>query len=134
MSESRELQVKEKQELSSSAEQTHDGLVFVPAVDICESDTAISLTADMPGVASEDIDIDLRDGVLTLSGAVRPFEAAVENDLLVEFEIGRYYRQFNLAESIDQGGIEASHKDGVLHLTLPKQEKAQPRRITVNAA
>lgn len=134
MSDTRELQVKEKQELAGTAEQTQPGPVFVPSVDICESETAILLAADMPGVAPDDISIDLRDDVLTLSGDVKPFENAEENDLLVEFEVGRYYRQFNLAESIDQNRIEASYKDGVLHLTLPKQEKALPRKITVNAA
>ena len=134
MSDTRELQVKEKQELTGSAEQTQPGPVFVPSVDICESETAIVLAADMPGVSPDDIHIDLRDDVLTLSGDVKPFENAEENDLLVEFEVGRYYRQFNLAESIDQNRIEANYKDGVLHLTLPKQEKALPRRIMVNAA
>ncbi len=134
MSDSKEIQVKGKQELATPAEQTKSGPVFVPAVDIYETETAIVMTADLPGVAPEDIQIDLRDDVLTLSGDVRPFEGPEEDDILVEFEVGRYYRQFTLTEAIDQERIQASHRDGVLHLNLPKQAKALPRRITVSAA
>ena len=134
MSESKEIQVKEKQELSAPAEQTKTGPVFIPAVDIYETENAIVMAADMPGVAPDDIEIDLREDVLTISGDVKPFEAADEGDILVEFEIGRYFRQFTLTEAVDQERIEASHRDGVLHLHLPKQQKAMPRRITVNAS
>ncbi len=133
MTQSREIQVREKQELATPAEQTKTGPVFIPAVDICETDTAIVMAADMPGVAPEDIQIDLHEDVLTISGDVRPFEGAEENDILVEFEIGRFFRQFTLTEVIDQEGIEANHRDGILHLTLPKQQKALPRKITVSA-
>lgn len=134
MTESKELKVKEKQEVTSPAEQTRPGLVFTPAVDIFESDMQITLMADMPGVTTDTIMIDLRDGVLTLSGDVRPWENKEASNVLVEFEIGKYYRQFTLSESIDQERIEAQLKDGVLKLTLPKQAKAQPRKITVSAS
>lgn len=133
MTASNELQVKEKQEVSSPAEQTRPGLVFTPAVDIFETDQQITLLADMPGVASEDVSIDLREGVLTISGEVKPWEKADEKDVLIEFEIGKYYRQFALSEAIDQAKIDAQLKDGVLKLALPKLAKAQPRKITVNA-
>lgn len=133
MTESKELQVKEKQEVSTPAEQTRPGLLFTPAVDIFETDQAITLLADMPGVAPDDLLIDLRDNVLTLSGEVRPWEAPDEKDVLIEFEIGKYHRQFTLSETIDQDKIGAKLTDGVLRLTLPKAEKALPRKITVNA-
>ena len=133
MTTSNELQVKEKQEVSSPAEQTRPGLVFTPTVDIFETDQQITLLADMPGVATEDISIDLREGVLTISGEVKPWEKADEKDVLIEFEIGKYYRQFALSETIDQAKIDAQLKDGVLKLALPKLTKAQPRKITVNA-
>jgi HSP20 family molecular chaperone IbpA len=87
----------------------------------------------MPGVAADDVNIDLRDGVLTLSGDATPWEDGEESDVLVEFEIGKYYRQFNLSEVIDQDKIDGKLEDGVLRLNLPKTEKAVPRRITVNA-
>ena len=134
MAESKELQVKEKQEVATPAEQTQPGLVFTPEVDIFETEREITLLADMPGVAADDVNIDLREGVLTLSGDVKPWEGAGESDVLVEFEIGKYYRQFSLSEVIDQNKIVAKLEDGVLRLNLPKTEKALPRRITVNAA
>jgi HSP20 family protein len=127
------LQVKAKQELTAPAEQTRPGLVFTPAVDIFETEYEITLLADMPGVAADDIAIDLRDGVLTVSGEVKPFEGQDETDVLIEFEIGKYYRQFALSEAINQGKIEAQFADGVLRLVLPKAEKAVPRKIAVTA-
>ena len=134
MAESKELQVKDKQEVASPAEQTRPGIVFTPDVDIFEDEQKITLMADMPGVAPEDVKIDLNDNQLSISGEVKPFETAEESDVLVEFEIGRYYRQFTLSEVIDQGKIEAKLEDGVLRLILPKAEKAIPRQITVTAA
>lgn len=132
--ESKELKVKEKQELSSPAEQTKPGPVFTPLVDIFESDQEIVLLADMPGVQAGALNIDLRDNTLTLNGAVEPFEAESEEDVMVEFEVGSYYRQFSLSEMIDQAKIDAQLKNGVLRLTLPKVEKAAPRTISVQSA
>jgi len=133
MAETKDLKVKEKHELQTSAEQTKPGLVFTPDVDIFESETEITLLADMPGVTSDNITIDLNEGVLTLTGDVKPWENADETDVMAEFEIGKYYRQFTLSEIIDQEKIEAKLENGVLRLTLPKAEKAKPRQITVNA-
>jgi len=133
MAESKELQVKAKHEVASPAEQTRPGVVFTPEVDIFENDRQINLLADMPGVAPGDVKIDLDDGLLTISGEVKPFEDKDESDVLIEFEIGRYYRQFTLSEVVDQSKIVAKLEDGVLRLTLPKAEKAIPRQITVTA-
>lgn len=133
MTETKELQVKEKQEVAAPAEHTKPGLVFTPAVDIFETDREIALLADMPGVAADDITIDLNDGVLTLSGEVKPWENSEESDVLVEFEIGKYYRQFTLSDVIAQDRIEAKIEDGTLRLSLPKAEKAIPRQIAVTA-
>lgn len=131
---STELKVKEKQEVTASAEQTRQGAVFSPNVDIFETDRQITLMADLPGVTAEHLTIDLRDSLLTLSGEVAPMAAPEENPLLTEYETGRYYRQFTLSEVIDQNRIDARIKDGVLRLTLPKVEKAAPRTIKVSAA
>lgn len=130
---SKELQVKGKQELSTPAEQTRPGLVFTPSVDIFENDKAIVLLADMPGVEAKALNIDLRDNTLTLDGAVEPYEGDNEEDVLMEYEVGKYYRQFALSQVIDQEKIDAQLQDGVLRLTLPKVEKAAPRTITVQA-
>jgi len=130
----KELQARQKAEVSTPAEQTTPGAVFVPAVDIFESEKQITLLADLPGVTSEDIKIDLRDNVLTLSGDIAPFEGPDEKDLLIEYDIGRYFRQFSLSEVINQDKIDARLEDGVLRLVLPKSEKAVPKKITVKAA
>ena len=131
--EARELKVREKQEVSSKTEQTRPGPVFTPDVDIFESDKEITLMADMPGVATESLSIDLRDDVLTLSGEAQADVGASEEPIMMEYGVGKYYRQFTLSEVIDQSKITAALKDGVLRLVLPKVEKAAPRKIAVNA-
>ena len=133
MAETKEIQAKEKQEVAVPGEQTKPGLVFTPSVDIFETEKEMTLLADLPGVKSDELNIDLRDNVLTLTADVTPWEGADEEDLLIEYEIGRYFRQFTLSEVIDQGKIDAQLDDGVLRLTLPKVEKATPRKISVKA-
>ena len=128
---SKELKVREKQEMASPAEQTTPGLVFTPAVDIFETDKEITLLADMPGVKADDLTIDLRDNILTLSAEVTPIDDANEEDILKEYDTGRYYRQFTLGELINQENIDAKLNDGVLRLSLPKVDKATPKNITV---
>lgn len=107
-------------------------LVFKPPVDIFQTDRDLRLVADMPGVAPEDIEIDLRDGILTLGGAVRPWEGPDESDVRVEFEIGRYHRCFTIAQQIDHDRIDARFSDGILRLTLPMTEERSPsKRIAI---
>jgi HSP20 family protein len=133
-SKSKKIQVKPKQEVTTASEQTRPGLVFTPSVDIFETDNEITLLADLPGVTADSLTIDLRDNILTLTGAVEPFEEAGEEDIMIEYEIGRYYRQFTLSSVIDQSKIDAKLADGVLRLSLPKIQAATPRKIEVNAA
>jgi HSP20 family molecular chaperone IbpA len=130
---SKELQAKEKQELSHPAEQTKPGRFFTPDVDIFENDRALTLLADMPGVTPDRLTLDLRENTLTISGEVTPVMQTGENLLLFEYDTGTYYRQFSLSEIIDKNKIDAQLKDGVLRLSLPKVEKAAPRKIAVNA-
>ncbi|MGD2097649.1 MAG: Hsp20/alpha crystallin family protein [Desulfobacterales bacterium] len=128
---SKEIRVREKQEVASPAEQTTPGLVFTPAVDIFETEKQITLLADMPGVKADDLMVDLRDNTLTLSADIAPVDTVDEEKILAEYETGRYYRQFTLGELINQENIDAKLSDGVLRLTLPKVEKATPKKITV---
>jgi HSP20 family molecular chaperone IbpA len=133
MTDAKELKVREKQEVASPAEQTKPGPVFTPNVDIFETEKAITLLVDMPGVKSGDLNVDLRDDTLTLTGDVNPDVRPPGERVYVEYETGRYYRQFYLSEVIAQEKIDATLNDGVLRLTLPKVEKATPRRIAVQA-
>jgi len=128
---SKELKVREKQEVTSPAEQTTPGLVFTPAVDIFETEKEITLLADLPGVKADDLTIDLRDNTLTLAADIAPVDDTSEEDLLREYDTGRYYRQFTLGELINQENIDAKLNDGVLRLALPKVEKATPKKISV---
>jgi HSP20 family molecular chaperone IbpA len=85
----------------------------------------------MPGVKADDLTIDLRENTLTLSADIAPVDDSEEEKILVEYETGRYFRQFTLGELINQENIDAKLNDGVLRLTLPKVERATPKKITV---
>jgi HSP20 family protein len=131
---SRELKVREKQEVTSPAEQTRPGVTFTPTVDIFETDKEMTLLADMPGVKPDDLSIDLRDNTLTLEGDITPSNGQKEESVYEEYSSGRFYRQFSLSEVIDQAKIDAQLQDGVLRLSLPKVEKATPRKIAVRTS
>jgi len=133
MADSKEIKVKEKQELTTPAEQTVPGPTFTPEVDIFETERAITLLADIPGVKPDKMNIDLRDNILTIIGDIDPVEGADEEDVVIEYETGRFYRQFTLSEVIDQNKIDAKLADGVLRLNLPKVEKATPRKIAIKS-
>lgn len=128
------LQAREKEEVATQAEQTVPGPTFTPAVDIFETDKALTVVADMPGVKPEDLSIDLHDNVLSFIGEVAAPEKEDELDVYREYRTGRYVREFTLGELINQDKIDAELKDGVLRLTLPKVEEAKPRKIAVKAA
>lgn len=129
----KEIQAREKRDIATTPEQTKPGILFTPAVDIFENNKELTVVADLPGVRSENLEIDLRKDTLSIIGDVAPPENPGETDQIREFRTGRFFRQFTLSEVIDQSRIEASLKDGVLRLTLPKVEKAVPRKITVQA-
>jgi len=133
MKEKKELEVSEKKKIETqSGEATFEGVTYVPDVDIMENEEALMLHADLPGVKPEDVDIDLREGVLTLTAKV---ERPEHNHRLIyrEYEIGGYQRRFTLGERIDASRINAKFNDGVLTLTLPKAEQAKPRKIKIES-
>jgi len=130
----KEIQVREKEKVATRSEHTRPGIVFSPPVDIFETNDAITVLADMPGVAAGRVDIDLRDDQLTISGDVESPQSKDEHVLLQEYDMGRYMRKFTVSDRIDQSGISASMNDGVLRVVLPKAEKARPRKIEVRTA
>jgi HSP20 family protein len=127
----KEMPFRGKQEVQGAGEPTKGGFTFVPAVDIFESEEALTLVADLPGVSPEGIRIDLKDDQLTVAGVADDPSDPQERVLLKEYETGHYLRQFALGEVIDQSRISAQLKNGVLTLVLPKVEKAKPRRIEI---
>ncbi|WP_429884813.1 Hsp20/alpha crystallin family protein [Geoalkalibacter halelectricus] len=100
-----------------------------PAVDIFETDENLTLVADLPGVAKEDLDINLERGILTIKGAVKG--GAPGKAVFREFTLGNYFRQFQLPDEIDTEKTAAELKKGVLTLTMPKSAAAKPRRIEI---
>ena len=128
-----DLQAREKVEHPAETESTRDVPLFVPAVDIYETEDSLALVADMPGVAPENVTIDVDDNQLTIRGSVT-LETTEERSLAQEYGVGDYYRQFTLGKTIEQSKIEANMKDGVLTLKLPKADKSKPRKITVQSS
>lgn len=130
----KEMQVHHKQEVQQAGEPTKSERYFVPAVDIYESEEAVHLRAEMPGVDKDGVSIDLENDTLTIHGTRAANGGADEHVLFQEFETGHYLRRFTIAETIDREKIEASMADGLLNLTLPKVEPARPRKIEVKNA
>jgi HSP20 family molecular chaperone IbpA len=136
MAEDTTLQVQdvEKQEiLDEGAERTRDRLAFVPRVDIYETDEAITVIADMPGVDENSVDVTLESKELTINGCVEPEMPEGYDLAYAEYQVGDYQRAFTLSDEIDSDGIEASVKDGVLRLHLPKITEARKRKIDIKA-
>ena len=129
----REILTKEKQELAKPQEQTRPGRYYVPDVNIYEFDDSLKLWADMPGVKEKDVDVTLKDGVLTIVGRVGTDMYAGLRPIYTEYNVGNYYREFVLNENIDDSKIKATLSNGVLELELPKTEQAKPKRIEVRA-
>jgi HSP20 family protein len=103
-----------------------------PAVDVKETSNEYVLNVDVPGVKPENIDITLENGVLSLKGE-RQWENQEEqnNYKRVERARGTFFRSFSLPESADAEQVKAKSNDGVLEIVIPKQPKAQPRKIKV---
>jgi HSP20 family protein len=121
-----------KRESSAQLERTGKEHRLATAVDIYESEEALVMLVDMPGVNRESVSIDLEEGVLTIAGRRElPEQPAGFSPVFSEFRSGSYRRAFNLGEQIDVEKIEAAFKDGTLKLNLPKREESKPKKISV---
>jgi HSP20 family protein len=104
-----------------------------PAVDVTENEQAITIYAELPGMAKEDIDIQLTGDTLTLRGERRRHDAQRrENYHRVERQYGQFTRTFQIETPLEAGGVTASYEQGVLTVRLPKQEAVKPRQISIN--
>ena len=131
MATAQELAVREKNELVTKDEKTVPGRYYVPSADILETDEALSVVMEMPGVEKKDIDIVLENHTLRVDGRIDFAKYEGMEPVYTEYNVGHYARSFTLSEKIDQDTISAELNDGVLTLTLQKSKEAQPRRISI---
>lgn len=109
--------------------------IFQPLVDIDETDKSYSMSVDLPGVKREDIKVDLKENVLTISGERKRESEANENGVRAYERIyGQFHRSFSLPQNVDVTRVEAKLEDGVLKVTLPKSELAQARSIEIKTS
>jgi len=108
---------------------------WAPAVDICETENALVVKADLPDVNEKDLDIQVENNILTIRGE-RKFERDVKEDnyLRVERAYGSFSRSFSLGNTVNTEAIKAEYRDGVLTLTIPKREEAKPKQVKVSVA
>ena len=132
MSGSQELTVRDKQELAQQEEKTIPGRYFLPAADIFETEEALTVILEMPGVATNNVAVQIENNVLRVEGKIDHSAYAEIEPVYTEYNVGHYARVFALSDKIDQEAITARVENGVLALTLPKSKDALPRRITVN--
>ena len=113
----------------------HEGAqrTAVPAVDVYEDESGITLLADMPGVPRDQLELKVEGDALSIEGSVRAPTPEGLEAVYAEVRVPRYRRTFTLSRELDSARIDASLKDGVLTLRIPKQAYAQPRRIDVQA-
>jgi len=132
MADKQELQVQKKREVEKGQESTTPTRAFVPSADIYESENALTVVLEMPGVSKEDIDVGIEDGVLTVEAGIDFSKYDDLQPVYSEYNVGPFRRTFRISSQIDQNGINAKLQDGIITLELPKAEAAKPRRIQVS--
>ena len=123
------MQTQQPQPVTSGAQRS--GPSLLPAVDIFEDATGITLLADLPGVARGDLAIGVDGRNLTIEGPFRLGEATSLSSVYVEVRANHFRRSFELSSDLYTAKIDAGLRDGVLTLRIPKAEQAKPRRIDV---
>jgi HSP20 family protein len=126
-----ELQVQQKREVEKAQEATRPMRAFLPTTDIFETEDALTLVLEMPGVDRENVDLSVENGVLTVEGRIDFNKYEGLQPVYSEYNVGPYRRSFRISGIIDQGKITAELRDGIITLVLPKAERAKPRRIAI---
>ncbi|VTR92776.1 Heat shock protein Hsp20 OS=Rhodopirellula maiorica SM1 GN=RMSM_05793 PE=3 SV=1: HSP20 [Gemmata massiliana] len=106
--------------------------VYTPRVDVIETEDALTLYADLPGVKQEDVALTCQGDELILHATCEPRRPG-KRLLYAEYGVGDFHRAFKIAEQVETSGIEASLKDGVLTVRVPKAEAIRPKRIAVTS-
>jgi HSP20 family protein len=105
---------------------------WIPAMDLAETENSLVLRADLPGMTEDDVNIEIKDGVLTVSGERKAeHEEKGEGYHRVERSFGSFSRSLSLPDGVDAGKVEAAFKDGVLEVTIPKPEETKPTRVAI---
>ena len=128
---SQELSVQEKKELVSKEEKTVPARYYIQNTDIHETDDALTVVMEIPGVEKKDIDVNIENDVLRVEGRIDFAKYEGLEPLYTEYNVGHFARAFTLSNKIDQQQITAQLDDGVLTLTLKKAKEAMPRRIAI---
>jgi HSP20 family protein len=131
MAAAQELAVRDKKELVTKEEKTAPGRYYIPYADIYETDDALTVVMEMPGVEKNAVNVALENDVLRVDGQIDFSKYEGMEPFYTEYNVGHYTRSFTLSDKIDQEKISAQLDDGVLTLTLPKAKEAQPRRISI---
>jgi HSP20 family protein len=131
MSATQALEVQNKKELVSKEEKTVPARYYVPATDIYETEDALTVVMEVPGVERKDIDINLERDVIRVEAHIDPSKYDGLDPLYTEYNVGHFARTFSISSKIDQQQIGAQLEDGVLTLTLKKAKDAMPRRIEI---
>jgi HSP20 family protein len=126
-----ELQVQQKRQVEDKEEATIPVRQFLPNTDIYETEIALTVVLEMPGVEKTNVEVAVEGGVLKVYGRIDFSKYEGLQPIYTEYNIGHYARSFRLSSKIDQTKIEAQMNDGVLSLVLPKVEEAKPRAISV---
>jgi HSP20 family protein len=132
MAKSHELSVPQKKELAPKEEKTVPARYYVPNTDIYETDEALTLVMEMPGVEKNEVSIKLESDVLRVEAQIDFSKYDGLEPVYAEYNVGNFTRSFTLSDKIDQDGISAELADGVLTLTLKKAKSALPRRIPIH--
>src|SRR5690349_5416719 len=122
MAKDQELQVQQKREIQHKQESTVSSRQFMPVTDIFETDQALTLVVEMPGVKKENVDVHVENDVLTIRGRIDFSNYEGLQPVYTEYNVGDYARSFQLSSKVDQSKIKAQLRDGVMTLVLPKAE------------
>jgi HSP20 family protein len=131
MAKTQELSVQQKKELAPKEEKTVPARYYVPYTDIYETDGALTVVMEMPGVEKKDVSVKLESNVLRVEAQIDFSKYEGLEPVYAEYNVGHYARSFNISDKIDQEGISAELGEGVLTLTLKKAKAALPRQIAI---
>jgi HSP20 family protein len=120
--------------LSNIANQTQLFSGWTPALDLYQTNDNVIAIVELPGMQKEDIEISLHEGMLTISGERKQQNSENEKAERSERYVGKFRRSITLPTRVDASKVNATYKDGILSVTLPKAEEAKPRKIQVNVA